>query len=162
MTTATLTSEGRVTIPASVRTALGVDTRDRIESIEAGSGRFEIIAATPPATALNGMGAEPAKPVRMDATNAAIRERAKRAAVVIGLDTNVLVRHLTQDDATPPPFATRLMESLIRPQPGFASHVVLAETAWVLESCHAADAAKITEVIESLLRIGGSRAAGAA
>ena len=33
MTTATLTSKGQITIPISVRTALGVDTGDRVEFV---------------------------------------------------------------------------------------------------------------------------------
>lgn len=74
---------------------------------------------------------------------------------MIGLDTNVLVRYLAQDHAKQSALATRLVESLTRVEPGFVSHVVLAETVWVLESCYAADAAKIAEVIETLLHIEG-------
>lgn len=76
---------------------------------------------------------------------------------MIGLDTNVLVRYLAQDDARQSPQATRLVESLTGADPGFVSHVVLAETVWVLESCYGADARKIVEVIETLLRIVGLR-----
>lgn len=71
---------------------------------------------------------------------------------MIGLDTNVLVRYLAQDDPHQSPLATKLIESLTRTNPGFISHVVLVETAWVLESCYAADATKIAEVIETLIR----------
>lgn len=74
---------------------------------------------------------------------------------MIGLDTNVLVRYLAQDDARQSPLATRLVESLTGANPGFVSHVVLAETVWVLESCYAADASKVAEVVEILLRIEG-------
>ena len=74
---------------------------------------------------------------------------------MIGLDTNVLVRYLAQDDARQSPRATRLIESLTSAQPGFVSHVVPAETVWVLESCYGADARKIAEVIDTLLRIDG-------
>lgn len=79
MATATITSKGQVTIPASVRAALGVDTGDRIEFIENESGRFEVVAATLPVTALKGLIAKPAKPVSIDKMNAAIRERAGRS-----------------------------------------------------------------------------------
>lgn len=71
---------------------------------------------------------------------------------MIGLDTNVLVRYLAQDDPKQAILATRLVESLTPAAPGFVSHVVLAETVWVLESCYAADAARIDAVIEALLR----------
>lgn len=80
MNTATLTSKGQVTIPAAVRAALGVDTGDRIEFVETKPGRFEVIAATLPVTALKGLIAKPAKPVSVNAMNAAIRERAKRGS----------------------------------------------------------------------------------
>ncbi len=73
---------------------------------------------------------------------------------MIGLDTNVVVRYLTQDDAKQAAVATRLVESLSPAEPGFVSHVVLVETVRVLESCYDADAAKLAEVLETLLRIG--------
>jgi len=47
---------------------------------------------------------------------------------VIGLDTDVIVRYLTQDDPKQSPIATRLMEkTLSSDEPGFISLVVLAE-----------------------------------
>ncbi|HET7314040.1 type II toxin-antitoxin system VapC family toxin [Salinisphaera sp.] len=72
---------------------------------------------------------------------------------MIGLDTNVLVRYLTQDDPVQAPLATRLIESLTPEAPGFVAHAVLAETVWVLESCYAADADRIAQVAETLLRV---------
>lgn len=74
---------------------------------------------------------------------------------MIGLDTNVLVRYLAQDDRAQAALATRLIESLTPEQPGFVSHVVLVEIAWVMESCYAADAASIGQVVETLLRVNG-------
>lgn len=53
---------------------------------------------------------------------------------MIGLDTNVLVRHLTQDDAVQSPRATRIIEhQLTAENPAFVSLIALAETAWVLQ-----------------------------
>lgn len=78
MTSATLTSKGQVTIPAKVRKALGVGTGDRIEFVETEPGRFEVVAVTLPMTALKGLVARPAKPVSVEAMNAAVRERAGR------------------------------------------------------------------------------------
>ena len=74
---------------------------------------------------------------------------------MIGLDTNVLIRYLAQDDVKQAALATRLVESLTPEQPGFVSHVVLVEIVWVLETCYGADAAKIEQVVETLLRIAG-------
>jgi AbrB family looped-hinge helix DNA binding protein len=53
--TATLTRKGQVTIPASVRAALGLETGDRVAFVEIAAGRFEVIASTRPVTALKGM-----------------------------------------------------------------------------------------------------------
>jgi predicted nucleic-acid-binding protein len=53
---------------------------------------------------------------------------------VIGLDTNILVRYLAQDDPVQSPIATRLIENtLTENNPGFVSIVALAETVWVLK-----------------------------
>lgn len=74
---------------------------------------------------------------------------------MIGLDTNVLVRYLAQDEPKQAALATRLIESLTTDEPGFISHVVLAETLWVLESCYAADSARVQQVVDALLRTSG-------
>lgn len=79
MVAAILTSKGQVTIPAAVRTALGVDVGDRLEFIETEPGRFEVIAATLPITALKWLIAKPAKPVSTSDMKAAIHKRAKRS-----------------------------------------------------------------------------------
>ena len=79
MSTATLTSKGQVTIPAAVRSGLGADTGDRIEFLEVAPGRYEVIAATLPVTALKGLVPKPARPVSVDAMNAAVRQRSARA-----------------------------------------------------------------------------------
>jgi predicted nucleic-acid-binding protein len=71
---------------------------------------------------------------------------------VIGLDTNVVVRYLTQDDAKQSPIATRLMEkTLSSDEPGFISLVVLAEVIWVLVSLYSVDRAGVAEVVSGLL-----------
>lgn len=72
---------------------------------------------------------------------------------MIGLDTNVLVRDLAQDDPKQARLATDLIESLTADKPGFVSQVVLVETVWVLESCYAADAGRIAEVVETLAHV---------
>ena len=42
MPTATLTSKGQITIPAKVRSALGLDTGDKIDFIEIENGEYAI------------------------------------------------------------------------------------------------------------------------
>ncbi|MDR2506784.1 MAG: type II toxin-antitoxin system VapC family toxin [Candidatus Accumulibacter sp.] len=73
---------------------------------------------------------------------------------MIGLDTNVLVRYLAQDDVKQAALANALMDSLTDANPGFVSLVVLVETVWVLESRYGANADKIAQVLETLLHIG--------
>jgi predicted nucleic-acid-binding protein len=71
---------------------------------------------------------------------------------VIGLDTNVVVRYLTQDDPKQAAIATRLMEkTLSSDEPGFISLVVLAEVIWVLVSLYSVDKAGVAEVVSGLL-----------
>ena len=71
---------------------------------------------------------------------------------MIGLDTNVVVRYLTQDDPKQSPIATRLMEkTLSSDEPGFISLVVLAEVVWVLVSLYSVDRAGVAEVVSGLL-----------
>lgn len=79
MTTATVTSKGQITIPAPVRAGLGVDTGDRVEFVELEPGRYEVIAATLPVTALKGIVPKPPHPVSIEDMDAAIREQATRA-----------------------------------------------------------------------------------
>jgi predicted nucleic-acid-binding protein len=71
---------------------------------------------------------------------------------VIGLDTNVVVRYLAQDDARQSPLATRFVESTLSPEnPGFIACVTLCEIAWVLAESYGAGRTRIREVIEKLL-----------
>lgn len=72
---------------------------------------------------------------------------------MIGLDTNVLVRYLAQDDKAQSALATRLVEgSLSQDQPGYIPAVVLAELVWVLESNYQLDREQIAELLEALFR----------
>ena len=79
MTTATLTSKGQITIPAQVRQALKVETGDRVEFVEVGPGRFELIAATQPVTTLKGMFGKAVRRVSIDDMNQAIAARGAAA-----------------------------------------------------------------------------------
>ena len=71
---------------------------------------------------------------------------------MIGLDTNVLVRYIMQDDARQSPLATRLVESLTAELPGFVPLVSLVELAWVLSSAYALERAQLVQAFEALLR----------
>ncbi|WP_137890822.1 type II toxin-antitoxin system VapC family toxin [Ramlibacter sp. 2FC] len=71
---------------------------------------------------------------------------------MIGLDTNVLVRYIMQDDARQSPLASRLVESLTAETPGFVPLVAVVELAWVLLSCYGLNRAHIVTAFEALLR----------
>lgn len=71
---------------------------------------------------------------------------------MIGLDTNVVVRYIAQDDAKQSAAASRLFERVLtQDEPGFVSAIVLCEIAWVLAECYGADRARIRAAIEGLL-----------
>ncbi len=71
---------------------------------------------------------------------------------MIGLDTNVLVRYIMQDDARQSPQANRLIEALTAEAPGFVSLVTLVELGWVLASSYGLGRAQLVESMEALLR----------
>ena len=72
---------------------------------------------------------------------------------MIGLDTNVLVRYLAQDDRVQSPLATRFIEgSLSQDKPGFISTIVLCEIVWVLETSYEFDREQVATVLDGLLR----------
>jgi len=74
---------------------------------------------------------------------------------VIGLDTNILVRYLTQDDPQQAAQAARILEEeLTDDDPGFIGLVVLVETIWVLRRLYKASPEEIRETVNDLL---GSR-----
>lgn len=73
---------------------------------------------------------------------------------MIGLDTNVLVRYLAQDDPIQSAQASAIVERRLSEQdPGFVSLVAMAETAWVLERAYKLSATKIAAAIERILQI---------
>ena len=71
---------------------------------------------------------------------------------MIGLDTNVLVRYVMQDDARQSPRASRLIEALSADEPGFVPVVVVVELAWVLGAGYKLPRAQLAAVLETLLR----------
>jgi predicted nucleic-acid-binding protein len=70
----------------------------------------------------------------------------------IGLDTNVIVRYLTHDDAAQTIAAVKLMDSLSSDSPGFVSSIVVIELVWVLEVSYRFKKNEIEQVLDSLLR----------
>jgi predicted nucleic-acid-binding protein len=74
------------------------------------------------------------------------------AARVIGLDTNVLIRYLRQDDPTQSAVVNALFETaLSTTQIGFISIVTIAEIVWLLRSRYRVKREEITWILDVLL-----------
>lgn len=72
---------------------------------------------------------------------------------MIGLDTNILVRYLTQDDRTQSRRATQIIEhQLTEDHPGFISLVAMVETVWVLDRIYGLSNLEIAVAIERVLQ----------
>jgi predicted nucleic-acid-binding protein len=70
---------------------------------------------------------------------------------VIGLDTNVLVRFLVQDDPAQGAQASDCVASLSEAAPGFIAREVMVETVWVLERAYGLSRPQIAAALEGLL-----------
>jgi predicted nucleic-acid-binding protein len=71
---------------------------------------------------------------------------------MIGLDTNVLVRYIMQDDPKQSPKATKLIESLDADHRGFITLISVVELYWVLTSCYELSGQQVKQALEALLR----------
>jgi predicted nucleic-acid-binding protein len=72
---------------------------------------------------------------------------------VKGIDTNVLVRYLVQDDPQQARKASRFMsEECSADDPGLINRVVLCEVVWVLESAYNYPRAQVALALESIMR----------
>jgi predicted nucleic-acid-binding protein len=71
---------------------------------------------------------------------------------MIGIDSNILLRYLLDDDPVWSPRATRFIEhELSAENPAYINPVVLAETVWGLRRSPLFDRKKLPTVIEGLL-----------
>src|SRR5256885_4732947 len=72
---------------------------------------------------------------------------------MIGLDTNILIRYLTQDDPIQSPKAREIIERrLTEEKPGFVSIVAMLETVWVLERGYGLTTHEIVAAVERMLQ----------
>jgi len=73
---------------------------------------------------------------------------------MIGLDTNILIRYLTQDDPVQSPKATEVIERRLNlANPGFISVVTMAEIVWVLDRAYGLTPSQIAAAIERILQV---------
>jgi predicted nucleic-acid-binding protein len=71
---------------------------------------------------------------------------------MIGLDTNVLLRYLVQDDPVQSPRATEIIERRLTEQnPGFVSLVSILEIVWVLGGLYKRTHSEVAQHIEMIL-----------
>ncbi len=72
---------------------------------------------------------------------------------MIGLDTNILVRYLAQDDPVQSPKAREVFERrLTEKAPGFVSVVAMVETVWVLDRAYGLSSQEISAAVERMLQ----------
>jgi predicted nucleic-acid-binding protein len=71
---------------------------------------------------------------------------------MIGLDTNIVVRYLTHDDADQTAVAVRIIDSLSPDSPGFLSLIIVVELVRVLEFSYRFKKNEIEQVLDTLLR----------
>lgn len=69
-----------------------------------------------------------------------------------GLDINVMVRYLVQDDSVQSPKAGTVIESFTPERQGYICLTVLVELVWVLTSCYEMEKAGLLKVFDLLLR----------
>ena len=69
---------------------------------------------------------------------------------MIGLDTNVLVRYIAQDDIKQSALATNLINSLTKESPGFITLVSVVELVWVMQSCYQSTKQEVVKILETL------------
>lgn len=69
---------------------------------------------------------------------------------MIALDTNVIVRYLTQDDPDQARGATTIIDSLTSASPGFIATIVWAEIHWVLTRAYGFGALEVIEKLADL------------
>jgi len=71
---------------------------------------------------------------------------------MIAVDTNILVRHLTEDDPEQLKIVHSLFKKNFKDGDIFVSCIVLLELNWVLEGCYEWSNAKFCEAVEDILR----------
>ena len=71
---------------------------------------------------------------------------------MIGLDTNVLIRYIMQDDPKQSPKANKIIDALSSDDPGFITVVSVIEIYWVLTTTYALTDEQFLQAMEGILR----------
>lgn len=70
---------------------------------------------------------------------------------MIGLDTNVVVRYLVQDEPEQAAAASKVMDALTESNPGLLSVVTVVELHWVLRRAYKLSAERSAELLQGLV-----------
>jgi len=71
---------------------------------------------------------------------------------MIGVDTNVILRHLLQDDARQSPIASRFLADRSPDDPAYLSTAVVLELVWTLRRRYGFPQAEVSRIVLSLSR----------
>lgn len=71
---------------------------------------------------------------------------------MIGLDTNVLVRYIMQDDPKQSPKATKIVESLDGVGSGYITLVSIVELVWVLSASFELTHGQVAQALDGIIR----------
>lgn len=150
---ATLSSKGQATIPKAVRERLQIKPGDRFKFFFHPDG--VIILPKVPTQRLRGSVPKLPRSVSLKDIDKAIEAGASerfRREEMIGIDTNVLLRYLVQDDPTQSPKATEIIERRgTKEDPAFVSLVSILEIVWALGSLYKRTRGEIADHIEMIL-----------
>lgn len=80
---------------------------------------------------------------------------------MIGLDTNVLVRYIMQDDPKQSPKATEIVESLDGVGSGYVTLVSIVELVWVLGASYDLSRSQVAQALDGIIRTKQFRIEGA-
>ncbi|MDD5598434.1 MAG: type II toxin-antitoxin system VapC family toxin [Victivallaceae bacterium] len=74
---------------------------------------------------------------------------------MIGIDTNILVRYLVQDDERQASVANTILDRVSDINPAFINNIVICETVWVLSRAYKFEKTLIVKTIEQILSTRG-------
>lgn len=74
---------------------------------------------------------------------------------MIGIDTNILIRYLVQDDEQQASAATKILERVSDINPVFINNIVMCEMVWVLSRAYKYKKSLISRIIEQILSTSG-------
>ncbi len=74
---------------------------------------------------------------------------------MIGIDTNVLVRYLVQDDKRQAAAANKILDKVSDINPAFINNIVMCETVWVLLRAYKYEKKIIIKAMEQILSTSG-------